>query len=211
MREDNNEESYELSPEAEAGLTLWQQASSFQELCELTARFIEGTIKYIPGYCAETLDEESQPLVHYLAALNRAGFLTDQSQPGFDEGHSKQRAFVTGFASEAVAARIQRLSLTTDLYISVTRPGEMNGCRMPVTIEVFRPLTCAGDPGIDEETGAFIELQHYGAVCGPTAFQELQEVCYISVIDLCWGRTGYLWNELAKELCFSLEPHDPSD
>jgi hypothetical protein len=194
-----------VSEAAKVGLAQWQQASSFQELCELMACFIEGTCKYRPGYGGETLDEESEPLIDYLAALNRAGFLTDCSQPGLDAGPSKQRAFVTGFASEAVAAHIEKLSVTTDLYVAVSRPSSINGCLMPVTIDVFKACTWAGDTAIDDEKGYFIELEHFEADCGPLAFQKLRQACYLSVIDLCWGRKDYLWNELAKALCFSLE------
>jgi hypothetical protein len=66
----------------------------------------------------------------------------------------------------------------------------------------------AGDSSIDEETGLFDELLRYKAVCGPSAWEDLQAACAVSVIDLCWGRKEYLWHELAKELCFSLQPHD---
>jgi hypothetical protein len=110
----------ELSEEAQAAAQLWQKASSLTELCELSAQFIEGKIKFCPTYCAENVDEESAPLTDHLAALNRAGLLTNCSQPGMDQGHSKQRAFVTGLASEELAVRIERLSLTTDLYICVS-------------------------------------------------------------------------------------------
>jgi hypothetical protein len=148
-------------------------------------------MKFHPAYVSETLDEETAPLVAHLAALNRAGFLTDCSQPGLDEGHSKQRAFVIGWALESVAARIERLSLTTDLYVSVARPGQINGCRMPVTIDVFRAFSWAGDSSIDEETGLFDELLRYKDVCGPSAWEDLQAACAVSVIDLCWGRKEY--------------------
>jgi hypothetical protein len=198
----------ELSEQAQAAAQLWQKALSFAELCELSAQFIEGKIKFCPTYCAENVDEETAPLADYLAALNRAGLLTDCSQPGMDQGHSKQRAFVTGLASEEVAARIERLSLTTDLYICVSRPGESNGCRMPVTIDVFRPYSWAGEAAIDEENGSFAELHSYERICSGDALRELNQACYVTIIDLSWGRTDYLWNELAKELCFLMEPHD---
>ena len=103
---------------------------------------------------------------------------------------------MTGYASEAVAVQIEKLSLTTDLYVSVSQPGYINGCRMPVTIDVFKAFTWAGDTAIDEEKGYFIELVHFEEDCSPLAFQELRQACYISVIDLCWGRKDYLWDEL---------------
>ena len=77
-----------------------------------------------------------------------------------------------------MAARIEKLSLTTDLYVSVSRPGESNGCRMPVTIDLFRPHTWAGDVGVNETTGLFLELQHYENICRVDVFRELHQACY---------------------------------
>ncbi len=103
--------------------SLWAEAQSFNELCQLRAQLIEGE---------NFLEAESTPLIPYLAALNRAGLLTTCSQPGEDRGHSKQRAFVSGLASKEIAERIERLSLCSDLYIMTTPPGHHpNGCRMP--------------------------------------------------------------------------------
>lgn len=152
------------SAEAREAMQLWRDASTFAELCDLNARFMYGDIKFIPGYGAESLDEESKPIAVYLAAFNRAGFLTDCSQPGLDEGHSKQRACVTGLASESTALKIQRLSLTTDLYICVSYPGANDGCRMPVTIAYFRPCTWAGAVGADETTGEFYAVRDYSGL-----------------------------------------------
>ena len=65
--DEETDDSYELSEDAEVGLAQWQQASSFQELCELMACFIEGTCKYRPGYGGEPLDEEFTT-VHFFSA-----------------------------------------------------------------------------------------------------------------------------------------------
>ncbi|MGH9971900.1 MAG: DUF6919 domain-containing protein [Pyrinomonadaceae bacterium] len=104
---------------------LWHEASTFDELCELNARFIEGEIDFSPTYGAGSLDDESKPLISYLAALNRAGFFTTCSQPGEDHRHSKQRAFVDGLALKDTALRIERISLTSDLYVMTTEAGTL--------------------------------------------------------------------------------------
>ena len=186
-------------------MQVWQKIETFEGLCELNARFMEGKIRFIPGCSGEGLDAESEPIAPYLAAFNRAGFLTVVSQPGLDEGYSKQRAFVEGFACEATALRIERLSLCSDLYIYVAGPGESGGCRTTVTIDYLKPHAWAGDAALDE-TGLVVHMQGYEAVCSDSAMEDLKQTCFVSVIDLCWGRTKYLWDTLAKELCFSLEP-----
>jgi uncharacterized protein DUF6919 len=188
-------------------MTLFKDAKTFKELCEINAQFVEGP---------DNMDSESKPLIPYLAALNRGGFLTMSSQPGEDHGHSKQRAFVAGLASKDVALRIERLTLCSDLYIMTTEPGHYKGCMMPVTIDVFRPHTWVGDASLDEETGIFtdvLELQEQEG-CNESVMAELREAWEVQVIDLCWGRTHYLWNVLANELCVMLNPHEswgPSD
>lgn len=183
----------------------WQNAQTLEALCELNARYIEGEVDFSPTY-GGPLDEESGPLIPYLAALNRSGFFTITSQPGEDDGHSKQRALVDGFASEETAQRIERLSLVSDLYILTSPPGRYNGCTMPITTDLFRPYSWAGAVHLEDETGLFLEIPHIEKYCG--SVQGLREAWYVCVIDLCWGRKDYLWRILTDELCVTLEPHD---
>ena len=187
---------------------LWREAKTFEELCEINARFIEGDIDFSPIYGASSLDDESKPLVPYLAALNRAGFLTTCSQPGEDDGHSRQRACVQGLALEETALRIERLSLTSDLYIMTAEPGRYNGCMMPITIDFFRPHSWAGSASLDDETGVFNDVLGFEKHCGEGAVRGLREAWEVCVIDLSWGRERYLWDVLANELCVMLNPHE---
>lgn len=187
---------------------LWRDAKNFEELCELNARFIEGDIDFSPTHGASSLDEESKPLLMYLTALNRAGILTLCSQPGEDYGHSKQRAYLDGLALKETASRLDRLSLTSDLYIMTTEPGRYKGCMMPVTIDGFRPHSWGGAATLDDETGIFPEVLHFEKYCGESAMQELREAYQVCVIDLCWGRERYLWDVLADEFCVMLNPHE---
>jgi hypothetical protein len=187
---------------------LWREAKSFEELCELNARFIEGEIDFSPTTGASSLDEESKLLVTYLAALNRAGILTTCSQPGEDQGHSKQRAFVDGLALKETALRLNRLSMTSDLYIMTNEPGHYNGCMMPITIDEFRPHSWGGASHLDDETGMFPDALHFGEYCSESAMKELREVWEVCVIDLSWGRERYLWDVLANEFCVMLNPHE---
>lgn len=197
---------FEWSEAAKEGMELWRKARTFEEMCELNARFMEGDIRFSPGWFGESLDEESADIAPYLAAFNRAGLLTVVSQPGVDEGYYRQRAFVDGCALEDTALRIKRLSLCSELYIWVSRPGVGGGCRMPVTVDHFRPYTWSGDSGVREETGLHDAMPGHEYFCSDSAMRALRQTCFVSVIDLCWGRTRYLWDTLAQELCFTLEP-----
>ncbi len=186
--------------EIERAQGLWTAARSFEDLCELTARFVEGRLPYSPAYGAETVDEETGPLIPYLAALNRAGFMTTNSQPGEESPEWKQRAFVDGYALEHVAKRIARVSLHTDLHIVVVPPGFEAGFHTPVIVRDFMPHGWAGF----SHRG---DIESFADECGSLAIQELRTAWSVSVIDLKWGRTDHLWSNLARELCYSERPH----
>jgi hypothetical protein len=85
----------------------WVAARTLPDLCELTAQWLEGRIASQPGYYGSVdVDEDDAPdLTDTLVALNRAGFLTNSSQAGFDGlgydgAHWHLRAAVTGFADD---------------------------------------------------------------------------------------------------------------
>lgn len=85
----------------------WGSARTLADLGELTARWLEGTIKSQPGYYGPCdVDEDDAPgMTATLIALCRAGYVTDQSQagcvaPGYDGAGWEQRAAVQGFAGD---------------------------------------------------------------------------------------------------------------
>ncbi|MFF1382228.1 DUF6919 domain-containing protein [Arthrobacter sp. NPDC058288] len=85
----------------------WRNRTTLEGACELTPRWLEGSLRYVPGYAAPQYAGENGPMSEALAAINRLGFLTDDSQPGSEmsSGHG-QRAFVTGRCTEQSAAII---------------------------------------------------------------------------------------------------------
>lgn len=176
----------------------WGSARSFEELCELMARFLEGNGDEAPG--SGPVEEETRPLIPYLSALNRAGFLTTCSQPGELSAEWRQRAFVEGFALEEEARRIARLSLFTDLHIVAVPPGYSAGFHTPVVVREFMPHGWSG-------FSSFEEIRFFAEECSPTAIADLRRAWSISAIDLKWGRSEHLWEKLAQALVFSERPH----
>jgi len=193
-----------LSDEPDGAQEEWAEAQSFGELCELTARFIEGDLAYMPGYLAEGVAEETNPIAPYLANLNRSGFLTVCSQPGQDEPDWKQRAFVDGFALEPVARQLAKVTLATDLLVVAAPPGYHTGYRLPVILRDFQPHGWSGSTG-------FEELEFFHEDCGLFAFAQLSEAWSVSVVDLVWGRERHIWEELARAISYSEKPHPDLD
>lgn len=169
----------------------WKTARSLAELGELTARWLEGTEPNHPC-CTEGPDEETSPLIAELAALNRAGFVTDFSQPASQlDGGSGQRACVCGFCSEDIARRIAALGLWTDLLVIAFPPGCDGGHYIPITIDEHRPFSWAGRYGLDE-------IDHYAESCGQEAVEQLTGSWMVQVVDPQWGRSPYLWSHVAE-------------
>lgn len=82
----------------------WSAARDLRGLGRLTALWLEGEIQSQPGYApGYGPDEETEEFIPVLARANRAGFLTDGSQPGepatigFDGESWSQRAAVEGW------------------------------------------------------------------------------------------------------------------
>jgi hypothetical protein len=170
---------------------LWRTARTLEDLGNLTAQWLEGTITYLPAYYGDSPEEETTPLIVTLAAANRAGYVTDQSQPGqpLTDGNG-QRAFVTGYCPETMVDRIRDAVLATDLVAIYNPPGWTSPVRIPVTIDDGAEFTWIGDP-IDAEN----IRHHYSDDC-PDAVGALLDAWQVAVFDPVWGRNDLLWDRL---------------
>lgn len=180
----------------------WKNARTLGDLCELTARWLEGTIPDQPG-CNAGPDPETQPLVPALAALNRAGFLTRGSQPGIasrSNSGSWQRAAVSGFAGPAMAQAIAGAAHCARLTVITHDPASLPGWRtsydqaFPVSRNGGRIVTSFGEQLSrmalrDSWTG-------YGD-CHRSAADAVCAAWQVTVIDPEWGRQDHLWDVLA--------------
>lgn len=93
-----------------------------REVFEVFARYIEGKIPMLP-WCEMALQEETSVISAQLAALNRSGFLTINSQPAVNAASSShpvfgwggagglvyQRAYVEFFASSRLLSALMRV------------------------------------------------------------------------------------------------------
>lgn len=178
----------------------WRVARSFDDLAELTARFIEGDLAHFPGWLAADTDEETDEIAEDLAAINRLGFMTLASQPGRAPhkgfgGHTfAQRAFVAGFASAAAARALDALSAEPELVITSCPTDQTGGCKLPVGRRGDEMTAWAGHAAGPEELAIFAE------VLAPEALRTLERARYVSIIDPHWGNRELLWRSLRRAL-----------
>lgn len=136
---------------ARADRRRWAAVQTLPELAELMALWLEGELSMWPGY-GDGADEETSALIPTLVAANRAGFLTDQSQPGcdgpgFDGLRWQQHAAVTGLVvDEQLLTRIRRAGEDAGLLVLISHPCLLpHGEGVTVTVRGGRPYTAFGE------------------------------------------------------------------
>lgn len=173
--------------------TAWQQASTLAELGELTAQWLEGAVPCLPMYIGGPAPE-TKPLIPHLAAYNRAGYVTNNSQPGTTAGNGwAQRAWVHGFGTAELANRIENALIDTDLIVCTTPPGGDNPTRICVTANDGRAWTIGG-----AMRASYLAEQYREEI--PAALPALLNAWQIEVIDPQWGRNDLLWDRLDRVL-----------
>lgn len=187
------------SADAHRDMKRWKAAKSFEDLCELMALFVLGEMKFSPGYFAESVTEETKSIATYLARINRAGFLTIDSQPGSPlKGKSGQRAYVCGYAHPNTAAVLSARLVPTDLYFNefhsfepLWRSGEVGEHRIAVTLSNGTTLTSVAN------CNSTNDLQSFWEDIGHAAYDDLEQMNYCIGIDFQWGRSDELFRQIA--------------
>ncbi|MDK1473630.1 hypothetical protein QNO07_09380 [Streptomyces sp. 549] len=166
----------------------WKDARTLHDLGQLMARWLEGRIRWCPGYCGDRIDAETLPLVRHLAAYNRSGWLTVDSQPGDTSGQWRQRAAVQGYAPAPVADRIARTAQQAGLLVSLGQP-------LDATTRNGRTVAWYGEPLPDRDLRA-----QWGKV-GAGAYDELRRARHITVAAPEFGPAGNrMWPLLTDAL-----------
>lgn len=176
---------------------LWSEARRFDELCSLGARFSEGAITHFPGWGAPALDLESDAIQDELVFLAHAGWLTTCSQPGLEDRSRelRQRAFVCGFASEALARRLAELDGRASLRVRAVRSGSAGFGAVAVTLERGLARVVLGGPAFAAELECFADDLR------PEVLAELACRPYVCAWDEDWGPSVRLWQGLRAALC----------
>jgi hypothetical protein len=167
----------------------WRQAVTLEAAGELTARWLEGHSEYQAATFAVRFDDETEPIAVELAALNRNGLFTKESQPGLRSDDSAQRQYVTGFCSADVAADLLALSTRTELVTVAHAPGEASSAAIPVTLDGDEVVTVLGssENPVDEE-----QIQDWADETNETLALLLADSWYVEILDPLWGRNDVL-------------------
>jgi hypothetical protein len=180
----------------------WFAARTLPGLANLTARWLERDLASQPGYdeSGRGPDPETLELAPTLVLLNRAGWLTDCSQPGYVTADDAQRAACTGFADRRLADRVARTAQDAGLLTfaaPVDRRWWARRHRRRAGVAVSRehgaPVTWFGCRAHRRD----LELR-YGGWCRPEAVAAVVASTNLTVVDPVWGRNDVLWPVLRE-------------
>lgn len=179
----------------------WREARSLADLGLVAADWLEGRLpgEHPNGY--DEVDPETTSLVSVLAQLNRAGFVTDNSQPGesgrgFDGSRYEQRAAVDGWiAPGRLLDRIRTEARRAGITVIVQRAGSRPRPGVPVTRADGEACTWFGTWGPHRER---VEWVWQGV--GGRARRELRAATHLTLIDPEWRPSTRLWSALASAI-----------
>jgi hypothetical protein len=167
----------------------WRQATTLAGAGELTARWLEGQSEFQPATFTARYDAETAPIAVELAALNRNGLFTKESQPGLRSAGLAQRQYVTGFCSAEIAAELLALSTRTELVTVAHAPGESSNAAIPVTLDGGEVVTVLGS---SENPVTEDQIQDWAGETNDNLALLLADSWYVEILDPAWGRDDVL-------------------
>lgn len=178
----------------------WASAHSLHEVGALMAQWLTGGIASRPGYQpGYGPDEETTSLIPVLAAANRAGFVTDCSQPGIAEsaGHDgamwAQRAAVSGWVDTAVSTRLVSSARQRGLWAIIHAPGgaprSRPGRSDEITVTTRNGQSVTGVGMVRSRRS----ISTCFAGCSAAATDALCSAAQISIVDQNWEQSDVLW------------------
>lgn len=191
----------------------WAGAKTLADAGELTAQWAAGEMLWHPGGYDKGPDPETAPIAPALVVLNRAGFVTTNSQPGngpcedWDGEWWSQRAGVTGLTDPATADRIETAALAAGLLVA--RPGKAGWRTRPETglIDTARQdnpeeITDESRARLYKGLGVHRSRRSLGLSFGYGQYStpELLNAEQIAVVAPEWGQSGRLWDTLTRAL-----------
>ncbi|MGW4075990.1 DUF6919 domain-containing protein [Streptomyces asiaticus] len=177
----------------------WKRAQSVADLGQLMADWLEGSLGgWTPSHLDDRPDEETSHLIPVLAACNRAGCVTTDSQPGEIVRYAgelcEQRAAVKGWvADRRLLDRLRSNAKRAGMEIIAHRADSGWRDGTVVTRVDGEPYTWFGRTMSRRD-----QIAYEWRGVGGRAIRELRTATYITIFDPVWGRDDRLWPALAQ-------------
>jgi hypothetical protein len=172
----------------------WSNAASVADLGNLMADWLEGRIPKRPGYFGRRPDPETTTrLIRTLAAINRAGYVTEGSQPGCDEmstGRAKRTHWLQCAAVQGFITDLGLLGTIRDAARRASLTVIVDGPQTVVTWVDGKPYTAFGGT----VRGGDLRIMWDGI--GRDAWADIRTARQVAIIDPHQGPSDRLWDLL---------------
>ena len=158
---------------------LWASARSLADVGALTVRWLNGEMKQTPGHCGPPC-AETIPHIGVLSAVNRAGFVTTNSQSAAVASWGTCEAWVAGLVSDGTLQRIQAEVIANPPLRLAGATGRQRFGESPLDLRA----------AWRDDTGFYADR------C-PHAADEIRDTWFITITDPEPGRNSELWRALA--------------
>ena len=155
----------------------WASAQNMADLGEMVVAWLNGEVAQTPGHCGPPC-AETIPLTPVLTVVNRAGFITDNSQ----QAGRSWTTWVLGFADDATMAALEAATQDSGLIF--------NACREP-------EHQCDGQPWGWPDCPSDDAKGFWAEAC-PAVAPWLRDAWWVYIEDPEPGRNSLLWPLLAE-------------
>lgn len=181
-------------------IDLFDNAKSIDEIKKLNLDFVEGKM-YATNYHLGPLNTETKKIHKEIIKMNKLGFMTVCSQPGFIKGDDMQRGTVCGLIEKNKYEKFRKelFAICDNIYIKITNDNNIIELMKPynkvpewftVTINNGYPYTHISLN--NEPCESFKKCNIY-----PDLVEKYHE---IEIIDMKWGRKKYIHEKVVKVL-----------
>lgn len=177
-------------------LARWSGIRTFRQFGAATAEWLDGKTAYMPTYAVDRPDLETAAIAEDLAAINRHGFVTHESQPGIppDDNGSAQRAYVTGYCDEATAAKVCAGLRDSELVVIQLAPRAVGDVSVAVTLDEGEEFSWLGRGDSVEAASIYLER------AGESLAALVRDAWELQIFDPSWGRNDRLLPALREVL-----------
>ena len=178
--------------------SVWRDTRTIADIGQVMARWLTGEVRYWSGH-GDGIDSETRHLLPTLVALNQAGVVTTNSQPGYDGtgydgAHWRQKAWLTAIVDDR-SPLLGRLILSAEAAGMTVLRGNRHHGQTVLTDRNGEPWT---------DIRGRIPRNHLAREWHGLSRQGLKELrthgAVLHIVDPVWGRDDRLWPALANAI-----------
>ncbi|MEU9415188.1 hypothetical protein [Streptomyces sp. NPDC048272] len=178
--------------------SVWRDARTIADIGQVMARWLTGEVRGWSGH-DDGVDSETRHLLPTLVALNRAGIVTTNSQPGevgagYDGAHWRQRAFLAAIIDDRNPLLDRVIRTASSAGMTVIRGNKYPGLTVLTDRNGEPQMALAGSLPRNHLA------REWSCLSGAGLRELRKQGAVLHIIDPVWGRDDRLWPALANAI-----------